>query len=327
VSEDDKTNDESPRLTLALASESSAASDPMQAAEARMRRALGLNGERQRSQPERVDMMPRPMDRFTPAGGHKRRFVQDGEVPVTLVHGLVAGRRDSPEAGTARGAAMPTNRLEVAEQALASEIALREKVERALQEAQASVHDLRTKLGHAQLAQREATDALHREQENMVALREALRQAEERAAAATAAQAAAEIALAGVQHKRAARVVTEPAPRPEGARRRGRPPKWLVEANARAAAAAEAADVLDAEAEELLEPEALLESEALLDAEAQMEPVLPEAPAKKVKQAAPEQSTERKPRGRRPKSAEPAPAREPKPIRWWLTPKKTAKKR
>ena len=191
-----------------------------------MRRALGLDGEQLRSRPaqERVDLPQRPAERFS-TPGHKRRFVHDGEVPVTLVHGLVSGRREQTDGnGTRAGAnAQPTNRLEVAEAALAAEIATRERAERGLAEAQAMVHDLRTKLGHADLARQEAVEALRREREASAALRASLQEAEDQVTAVRQAQEAAERALADLRERQVRRsdAVADEPPR----KRRGRKPR------------------------------------------------------------------------------------------------------
>lgn len=156
----------------------------MQDVEAQMRRALGLFGggpggprkpDQERPAPSPA---PRQADRFTGGHAHKRRFVQDGEVPVTVLH----GRRDHP-------ADAPQNRLEAAEAALNHERALREKAERALAEANAAIHDVQTKLGHANLAQAEVQSSMRRDQETIAALRAELREMSERAAAAEAATA------------------------------------------------------------------------------------------------------------------------------------------
>jgi hypothetical protein len=250
----------------------------MQAAEARMRRALGLDGEqlRARPAPERIEPPGRTVERFVP-GGHKRRFVHDGEVPVTVVHGLISGRREHGEGnGSRNGNHAPTNRLEIAEAALAAEIATRERTERALQEAQAAAHDLRTKLGHADLARQEAVEASRREREAAEALRAELQLAQAQIAIAQQAQEAAERALAELQEKMAAPVEVEipvvaPEPEPATPARRGRKPR------AKAAAA---------------------------------EPPAPVAKPRKVG---------------RPRTKASAPARESKPIRWWLTPRKKRK--
>ena len=151
-----------------------------------MRRALGLEGggaSKARTM-ERQDTAQRPAERF--AMGHKRRFVQDGEVPVTVVSSRRDGTTDTtPHRGASITAA--PSRLEAAENALAHEIASRQHAERALAEAHTTIHDLQTKLGHAELARAEATDGLHREQATIASLRVDLRICEERLHAAEAA--------------------------------------------------------------------------------------------------------------------------------------------
>jgi hypothetical protein len=295
VSDNEKPNVEGARTTLALTPESGSTADPMQAAEARMRRALGLDGEqlRPRPAPERVEQPQRQMERF-PLNGHKRRFVHDGEVPVTLVHGLTPGRRDHADANGARnGHAQPTNRLEVAEAALAAEIANRERAERAYHDAQAAVHDLRTKLGHADLARQEAVETLRRERESTAELRASFQEMQEQLATARQAQQMAETALAELQERQSAPppeeeapeevVVEEPPPRP----RRGRKPRAETVAKAERTTAKMA-----------------------------------RSPAKAERTAA--ATKPRKGPGRPRKDA--AAAREQKPIRWWLSPRSSKKR-
>jgi hypothetical protein len=244
--------------------------------EARIRRAWGLDGEAPRLRlPDRAEPQPspRPMERFTP-GVHKRRFVQDGEVPVMVVHGLTGGRREHADPGSPRPAtAAPMNRLEVAETALATEIASRERAEKSLAEAQAIVQQLQTKLGHADLARQDAVVALQREREAVAELHLALAEAQERAAAAEAAEAAAEDALAAALTRpvrtepSSVRAETTPV-RPEPARR-GRKPKLHAG------------------------------------------PGRPPGKTPKPTTAASEGGADR----------------EPQPVRWWLTPKRSAKTR
>lgn len=212
--------------------------------------------------PERVEQQPapRPAERFTPSV-HKRRFVQDGEVPVTLVHGLTGARREHHEAGAPARVVAPTNRLEVAETALAAEISSREKAEKALAEAQAMVQQLQTKLGHADLARQDAVAALQRETQTITDLRAALADAEARAAAAEAARGAADNALATAHEQVAGDDATVVPPEPV---RRGRKPKAGA-ANEALGASVKGGDVDS--------------------------------------------------------------AREPKPVRWWVTPKRSAKAR
>ncbi len=115
-----------------------------------MRRALGLTGDRAvRSSPpqaERPQAGPpgRPAGRSS-ADKPRHRFVQDGAVPVTILN-----RHRSDEADGS-----PASRAAI-EAALQDERAARQRAERSLQEALATVRDLQTKLGHAELACREA---------------------------------------------------------------------------------------------------------------------------------------------------------------------------
>jgi hypothetical protein len=182
VTENTKRPDDSrSRLTLANETtpdnEPAGEASPLQDAEAQMRRALGLYGAH-RLQAERAaaPMPPRQADRFG-AGLQRRRFAQDGEVPVTVLH----GRRDHP-------ADAPVNRLEAAETVAAAERTAREQAERALAEAQATIHDLQTKLGHASLAQTELQAAARRDQDAIAAVQAELGATYERLATADAAR-------------------------------------------------------------------------------------------------------------------------------------------
>ncbi len=140
-------------------------------AESQMRKALGLLGETQRHRPdtERAEQPARLSDRFS-GGVHRRRFVQDGDVPVTVL------RRDpAHETPAHRGGSAPqaptSSRLHRTEAALAAETAARDRVERLLAETQALVRDLQTKIGHAELAKTEALAALRQEKEAIAQLR------------------------------------------------------------------------------------------------------------------------------------------------------------
>ena len=118
--------------------------------EERMRRALGLTSDRAvRSSPvqtERPQAGPpgRPAGRSS-ADKPRHCFVQDGTVPVTVLN---RHRPDEVDGASASRAAV--------EAALRDERAARDRAERSLQEALATVRDLQTKLGHAELARREA---------------------------------------------------------------------------------------------------------------------------------------------------------------------------
>ncbi len=110
----------------------------LRATEAQMRRALGL---RNTSQTQTAPVPAAP----TASTSHpqRRRFVRDGEVPVSVIH------RD-------HGDAFGTNALDAARQALREQVAARQRAEHLLQEAQATIHDLQTKLAHDRLARDEA---------------------------------------------------------------------------------------------------------------------------------------------------------------------------
>ncbi|MBN8873625.1 MAG: hypothetical protein J0H67_12375 [Rhodospirillales bacterium] len=167
---------EQPHENFLKLSEEAAPAEPahMQEVEAQMRRALGLFGAPRRQDAERPQPAahaPRQAERPAAGAAHKRRFVQDGEVPVTVLH---SARRE-------HAADAPGSRLEAAEAAAATHQAARERAERALAEAHATIHDLQTKLGHAQLAKTELQAAAQREQETLAALRQELRATNERA--------------------------------------------------------------------------------------------------------------------------------------------------
>jgi hypothetical protein len=150
----------------------------MDDAEQAMRRALGLHGDSPRPRPdgERMEPAHRTGGGGFMQGVHRRRFVQDGEVPVTVV------RRDAPDAAhPGGGQAGPTSsRLQRVEAALAAETAGRERAERALHDAQAAVQALQTKIGHNDLAKDEALAAAKRHQEEVVSAREELAAGAER---------------------------------------------------------------------------------------------------------------------------------------------------
>jgi len=85
----------------------------------------------------------------TTAGSHpqRRRFVRDGEVPVTVIN------RDHRQ-DDATGA----NQLDAARQAIRAQATAREHAERLLEQAQATIRDLQTKAAHAILAKDEAIE-------------------------------------------------------------------------------------------------------------------------------------------------------------------------
>jgi hypothetical protein len=170
--------DQGQRMTLPREQpQSPATAPPMDDAEQQMRRALGLYGDAPRPRPdnERSEPAQRTGGGFM-QGVHRRRFVQDGEVPVTVV------RRDTPDAAhPGSGQAAPTSsRLQRVEAALAAETAARERAERALHEAQAAVQALQTKIGHNDLAKSEAVAASKRHLDELVALKQEMAAGSER---------------------------------------------------------------------------------------------------------------------------------------------------
>lgn len=160
--------------------------------EERMRRALGLTSDsagHSTSPPEqqRAGSQGRLTGRSS-ADKPRHRFVQDGAVPVTVVNRHRPDEADGLSAGRA-----------AVEAALQDERAARAKAERSLQEALATVHDLQTKLGHAELAHREASGTVQAARAAVDALRAEHRERELRwtqnLAAERAARTAAEAAL------------------------------------------------------------------------------------------------------------------------------------
>ena len=117
-----------------------------------MRRALGnleenAGGGARHTDTLRARSDVRPAERH---GGERprARFVQDGDVPVTILS------RSRPHEADGAGT-QTSSRLSVAETALANERMARARAERALAEAQTAVHDLETKWRHAELARHE----------------------------------------------------------------------------------------------------------------------------------------------------------------------------
>jgi hypothetical protein len=128
----------------------------LRAEEAQMRHALGLDGQ---TQAPRAEDQPPPSgpasDRLT-LHRPPRRFVKDGEVPVTVV------RRTHQFEAAASVAPAAANQLEAARQTIRSQAVATERAERALNEAQATIRDLRTKLAHERMAKDEAFQTVRR---------------------------------------------------------------------------------------------------------------------------------------------------------------------
>jgi hypothetical protein len=106
--------------------------------EEQMRRALGLR--------EGSSSAPQNASPAVPPGAphpYRRRFVRDGEVPVTLVH------HDHDDGSG-------INKIAAARQALHDQVAARERAEHLLQEARTTIQALETKLAHERIGKDEA---------------------------------------------------------------------------------------------------------------------------------------------------------------------------
>jgi hypothetical protein len=264
---------------------------PVDEAESAMRRALGLLGDSARHRPdaERTEPVQRMPDRFG-TGLHRRRFVQDGDVPVTVLRRDAAPGHDTPAT-----AAQPTSsRLQRTEAALAAETAARAQAERVLAEAQAAIRDLQTKIGHADLAKNEAVDALRRERETASVLRQELDAIKAELAQAQARASDADHASSDFEH-----VVAEE-----------RQARRALEKSLRAAEAAREA------------------AETLVRSLSEDVPVVVSAPRPVERAPEPVVALAPKKRGRPQIVRQPLlPELEPEPVKWWLAPAKPAAKR
>jgi hypothetical protein len=149
--------------------------EPSDSAEARMRLALGLGTRPASSGQPSTTSGPAPASHDS--GRQRRRFAQDGDVPVVMLH----RGRDGDAGGENKLAALTAD--------LREERAARLKLERALDEANVLVSSLKTKLKHAEMSLEEklSQDGESRVQRDaaLVTEREAREQAETRAADAT----------------------------------------------------------------------------------------------------------------------------------------------
>jgi hypothetical protein len=267
-------------------------------AESQMRKALGLLGDSPRHRPDadRADQPSRVPDRFN-SGLHRRRFVQDGDVPVTVLR-REPGREPGYEAPAHRSAAAvaapSSSRLQRTEAALAAETAARERAERALADVQASARDLQTKIGHAELAKNEAIVALQRERDTTVGLRADIEALETRLQEAQARADAAEKAASEHQNLLAEE----------------RQARRILEKTLSAAEAARDA------AQKLV---------VSLSDDAPTSPRGDDRPARRRVVNEPVVTAVR--RGRPPSVAVAVAAVEPEPVKWWLNPKPASKRR
>ena len=114
-------------------------------AEARMRQALGLFGTRSPAHADRGHHDQHGGGRSSSGGGgaagsRRHRFVQDGEVPVSVVRGRAAQPRSGGTDGERHG-----------EEQLAAERQARADAERRLADRETQLRSLQTRIGHAEL--------------------------------------------------------------------------------------------------------------------------------------------------------------------------------
>jgi hypothetical protein len=143
-----------------MPSESQSPDHSMQAAELKMREALGLGSRREIPVPRQQVEPQRPLghrqmgDRPN-ATGHRHRFVQDGEVPVVMVSHANGGGIPAPQ-GRGGEIRSPNSRVAAMAADAGAERTARERAERALSQAQSVIREMETKLGHAEIARTEA---------------------------------------------------------------------------------------------------------------------------------------------------------------------------
>lgn len=117
--------------------------------EARMREALGLRTDGTRVTPSGGGHRPERQADHGPGNARRHRFVQEGEVPVEVMT-----LRDHGSRAVSGPSGMPRHRID--ESALLAEKSARETAERTCAELSERLHELQTKLGHAELARDEA---------------------------------------------------------------------------------------------------------------------------------------------------------------------------
>lgn len=138
--------------------------------EARMRQALGLFGQRGASAQPVADHHSGERRSHGGGGGgshmqigaRRHRFVQDGEVPVSVVR----GRRDQQASDLAPAFARGERR----EDDGAADRQRAESAERRLADSQATIRSLQTRLGHAELERDEAVAAARSLREELAAM-------------------------------------------------------------------------------------------------------------------------------------------------------------
>lgn len=183
-----------------------------------MRHALGLDGQTPAPSPaEHIAPTAPTSDRLS-LHRPPRRFVKDGEVPVTTV------RRTHPVEAVAGLGPSAHSQLEGARQTIRSQSIAVERAERALSEAQNAIRDLRTKLAHERLGKDEAMQAIRRiETERDAALSEGQTLRTELAVERVGREKLEQELRRVLEARHAAKLGPDGLPR-----RRGRPPKVRV---------------------------------------------------------------------------------------------------
>lgn len=125
---------------------------PLDDTELKMREALHRLGKAARRPGSDRQAPPPPPDTLM-----RRRFIQDGDVPVTVVRRGLVGEASTSAPGVA------TKRLQALEAALVEETAKRVRLQQSLDEASATIHSLQTRLGHTEVARDEAIVELENE--------------------------------------------------------------------------------------------------------------------------------------------------------------------
>ncbi len=299
----------------------------LRATEAQMRHALGLDGQPQAPRAEEQSTSSGPAaDRLT-LHRPPRRFVKDGEVPVTVVrrpHTLDAVAGMTPTA---------SNQLESARQTIRSQAVATERAERALTDAQATIRDLRTKLAHERMAKEEAYAALQRVESERDVAANAVQALRMEVATERVGREKLGLELREAQEKRrAAEALPRHPPRPRGRprkeviaapadplampRKRGRPRKVVV---------AMPVDPLAVPVDPLAVPVDPLTMPRKRGRPRKVIALTTEPPAEPRKRGRPrkvqvtEQSTLDLPTVTAPaRGGRPAKGGEPKPIKWWV---------
>jgi hypothetical protein len=219
--------------------------------------------------------------------------VKDGEVPVTVV------RRAHPAEALAGVGPAVHSQIEAARQTIRSQAVAAERAERALNDAQATIRDLRTKLAHERLAKDEVLQALRRAETERDAAQSAIQAMRTDLATERVGREKLEQELRKALDAHQAAETRTQAP----LKRRGRPPKPAIESGEPAAPPRKRGRPRN----------------VVLPAAEPTTPALPRKRGRPRKLQVAAQAelvlgTEQMPRRR----GRPPKVREPKPVKWWV---------